>query len=102
MLKALFCFDNLHVFLVLSENLEEAVEHLTMEIMLNLSSAIVCSCCYLGSVDNGVAGQMDCNPGTSSCRFPQVIPQPPSHWAVACCFSCRVSALGPAIEPLLF
>jgi hypothetical protein len=33
-----FLFSNLYVFWVLSENLEAAVKHLTMEILLNLSS----------------------------------------------------------------
>jgi hypothetical protein len=51
-------FSNLHVFLVLPENLEAAVEHLTMEILLNLSSSIVCSCCYLVCVDNGKVEQI--------------------------------------------
>jgi hypothetical protein len=65
MLKALFCFQNLYVFVVyLSRNLEEAIEHLTMEILLNPNSTIFCSWCYAGGFANGVVGR--CNQRASS------------------------------------
>jgi hypothetical protein len=57
----------------LSGNLEEAVEHLTMEIPLNLNSVAVCSWCYASGIDNGVVGWRNPNPDTLSGRFSQVI-----------------------------
>jgi hypothetical protein len=87
-------FSNRGVFLVLSGTLEAAVEHLTMEILLNLNAAVsqvlnlyhqgivvflLLSCWRRQRADRLQPWRL------SSARFLQVIPQAtPLHHAVAC------------------
>jgi hypothetical protein len=55
--QALFRFlICLYFWCCLLWNLEEAVEHLTVAILLNLNSATVCYSWYVGCINNSVGG----------------------------------------------
>jgi hypothetical protein len=74
----------------LSGNLEQAVDHLTIAILLNLSSGIKCFPCYDGCIDHGIGWTQLPQPWRLKW---QVIPKAPF---TSCCdflFSDRVDAL---------
>jgi hypothetical protein len=82
----------------LSGNLEEAIDHLTIAILLNLKSAIYCFSCYDGCVDNDIDGTMLPQP---RCLKWQVNPKAP--FALCCgLFFQPSSTCVQAIEPLNF